>query len=84
MNMLFTNPTFINLKQTKYKFVEAIFDKKSVLKEDQNPIKDNLLMIINNDYLYNYYGCPDNGKMVDIPEQVVMEELLKFYKMIIC
>lgn len=84
MNMLFTNPTFINLKQTKYKFVEAIFDKKSVLKEDQNPIKDNLLMIINNDYLYNYYGCPDNGKMIDIPEQVVMEELLKFYKMIIC
>lgn len=84
LNSLYNDPIFEDLCNTKYRFVRETFNKKSANKEDQNPIKDNLLMIINNDYVYNYYGCEENGTIINVPDNVIMNELLRFYKMIIC
>ena len=84
LNSLYNNVNFVDLCESKYRFVKEIFDKKSVHKEDQNPIKDNLLMIINNDYIYNHYGFEDNGKLIGVPDQVIIDELIRFYRLIIC
>lgn len=83
LNALYNDPVFIDLCNTKYRFVKEIFDKKSVNKDDQNPIKDNLLTIINNDYVYNHYGDENNGNLINIDMMIVKDELLRFYRLMI-
>ena len=67
----------------KYNGVNNLFTNKIANRIDKNPIMENLIQIFNNNYVKNTYMDTDNGKPLPKVEDVIMDEMLKMYNLLI-
>lgn len=78
---LLENELYINLLNTKYKAFKNMFLKKFVDKKiNDNPFINNIITMVNNDFYYNEFNDPRNGKLIldkkDDKEDILINQLL--------
>lgn len=78
------NIDYQQLIEMKYRNVRSVFDIKGTNSDENNPIKDMIVSLFHNDYVYNEYGRPDlNGKPIQIDEDRVINDVIQLYKKMI-
>ena len=70
------SPLYQEIVEKKYKSIKGLFERK-------NFIKGMIITIINNTYTYNSYGNPRNGEYIEKDEFKIVEEVLKFFNLLI-
>ena len=73
-----------NLIEMKYRSIQSVFDIKTTNTDENNPIKDMIVSLIHNDYVYNEFDRPDlNGKPIQIDDIKIINDVLQLYKKMI-
>ena len=84
---LINNENYKELIETKYRAIKNLFTEKFVDKKlTENPFIVNLMIILNNNFIYNVYGDYDkNGTLIDKKdkEDVLLEQLITVCKTMI-
>lgn len=83
MKELKSNIDYNQLIDMKYRYIHSVFELKAGQIEDKNPILDTIVGLIHNNYIYNEYNYSQNGKLIEINEENIIEDVLKMYKMMI-
>lgn len=76
---LLASESYQNLIETKYRAVKSLFTDKFVDKKlSENPFIVNLMIILNNNFIFNVYGDPRNGTLMDKKdkEDLILEQLI--------
>lgn len=74
------HPLYEKIINSRYKFVKGLFLNKIVAKNERNhPMVDLLKIIMNDNYVYNGFGDPDNGKIINKNEDDIINEVLNIY-----
>jgi hypothetical protein len=72
------------LIEMKYRSIKSVFDIKTTNTDENNPIKDMIVSLIHNDYVYSEYDRPDlNGKPIQIDDVKIINDVLQLYKKMI-
>lgn len=75
------NIDYIQLIEFKYKYIQSVFEIKTTASDENNPIKDMIVSLIHNDYVYNEYGRDDiNGKPIQISDDKIINDVIQLYK----
>lgn len=69
-----TDERYDQIRNSKYKFVTGILDKHDF-------IRDKIKIIMNNNYEHFHFGHPDNGLPILKDEEVVKDEIFKFFQL---
>jgi hypothetical protein len=78
------NIDYIQLIEMKYKYIQSVFEIKTTASDENNPIKDMIVSLVHNDYLYNEYGRDDiNGTPIQISEENIINDVIQLYKMMV-
>lgn len=78
------NIDYIQLIELKYKYIQSIFNIKTTSADENNPVKDVIVSLIHNNYVYNEYGRDDiNGKPIEIREDKIINDVIQMYKKMI-
>ena len=78
------NTDYIDIVENKYRYIRNTFDIKTTKGDDKNPIKDMIVSLIHNDYIYCDYNNPKlNGQKIPIDEAKVIDDVLQIYKKMI-
>lgn len=83
MKELKTNPNYTDLIELKYKYIRSLFEIKTGFIEEKNPILDCIIGLIHNNYTYNEYGNKLNGTPLEIDDKIIINDVLKMYKLCI-
>ena len=83
LKSLKVNPDYIDLINMKYRAVRNIFDIKTTTGDSRNPIKDMIVSLIHNDYVYNEYKGELNGTKIPVDEDRIIKDVLAVYKKMI-
>lgn len=67
----------------KYSSVGNLFINKISNRMDKNPMMENLILIFNNNYTKNTYLSTDNGSPLEKNEDVIIDEMIKMYNLLI-
>jgi hypothetical protein len=71
-NYIDENEKYKQIVNNKYQFIQRIFEKK-------NFIKNMIILIINNTYIYNSYGNPNNGTYIAKDELQIVDQVINFF-----
>lgn len=71
-NMINEDPLYKEIIEKKYKSVQGLIEKR-------NPIKNMIIAIFNNTYIYNSYGNIKNGQYIEKDEERIVREVLNFF-----
>lgn len=75
------NIDYIQLIEMKYKYIQSVFEIKTTSADENNPIKDMIVSLIHNDYVYNEYGRDDiNGKPIQFSDEKIINDVIQLYK----
>lgn len=78
------NIDYQQLIEMKYRNIRSVFDIKTTSADENNPIKDMIVSLFHNDYVYNEYDRPDlNGKPIQIDEDKIINDVIQLYKKMI-
>lgn len=83
---LLSNPLYLELIDTKYRAVKSIFlEKFSDKKIAENPFIINLMILFNNNFVYNEFLGNKNGMIIDKKEKedLIIEQFLTLCKVMI-
>lgn len=84
LKALKVNPDYNELVENKYKFIQNLFDIKTTTGDDRNPIKDMIIGLIHNDYVYcDFDNKSRNGQKIVIDENLIVNDVLQIYKKLI-
>lgn len=64
----------------KYRNIHSVFEIKTSTSDERNPIKDMIVSLIHNDYLYNDFGGKHNGELIPVDENAIVRDVVKVYK----
>lgn len=80
-----SHPMYDKIINNRYSFVKELFETKITNKNEKNhPIIELMRIIMNENYIYNGYNDPDNGKPIPKNEDQILNEVLDMYaKMIV-
>lgn len=79
------HPVYQQLIDDRYKFIKEMFSTKIITKNERNhPIIELLRLVLNNNYEFNGFNDPDNGKIIPKNEDVLLNEVLNIYQLMIC
>ena len=75
-----SHPLYSKVIDIKYRFVKDLFENRITLKNERNhPIVELMRMIVNENYIYNGFNDPDNGKPIPKDEDIILNEVLEMY-----
>lgn len=79
------HPLYNQVIDERYKFIKEMFINKMMAKSDKNhPIIELMKMLLNETYMYNGFKDPDNGKVIPKNEDILLNEVLNIYQLMIC
>lgn len=80
-----THPLYPKVIETRYGFVKDLFENRIVARSERNhPIIELMRLIINENYVYNGFNDPDNGKPIPKNEDKILDEILEMYTKLMC
>ena len=68
------------LIEIKYRNIRSVFEIKTSTSDERNPIKDMIVSLIHNDYIYNEFGGKHNGEKIPVDESAIVKDVIKVYK----
>lgn len=68
------------LIEIKYRNIRSVFEIKTSTSDERNPIKDMIVSLIHNDYIYNDFGGKHNGEKIPVDESAIVRDVIKVYK----
>lgn len=75
-----SHPLYLKVIDLKYSFVKDLFENRITLKNEKNhPIVELMRLINNENYVYNGYNDPDNGKPIPKNEDQILDEIFEMY-----
>lgn len=78
------NPAYNKVIENRYTFIKDLFVNKITTKADKNhPIIDIMKTLMNENYVYNGYNDPDNGKPIHKDEDKLLDEVINLYQLLI-
>ena len=80
-----SHPLYNQIIEDRYKFIKDLFETKIVAKSERNhPIIELMRLTLDDTYVFCGYNDPDNGKTIPKNEDILLDEVLKMYRLMIC